>query len=191
MNLEEFFHIHPRIVIAFSGGSDSSYLLYRAKQSAGEVLACYMDTPLMPAGTRSDVERFCAAYDIPLEVRSYDILRLPDVRDNPPDRCYHCKTAMMREIRQVADAHGIPCVADGTNASDDPTHRPGMRALTEQGIESPLRLCGLTKADIRADARRLGLPTADMPSYACLAIAVPAGETLTPDALRRAARSDT
>ena len=112
-------------------------------------------------------------------------LRIPQVAANPPRRCYFCKRALFRAILDHAAAEGLPLVADGTNASDDAGDRPGMAALAELGVRSPLRECGLTKADVRRLSREAGLPTWDKPAYACLATRVPAGTPLTAAALEK------
>ncbi len=185
MTIQEFFQEHPIVAVAFSGGADSSYLICMAKQYAKEVTAVYMDTPFQPSFVLPETRAFCETYAIPFTAIAYDVLENEAVTANPSDRCYHCKTAMFTRIRQFADAQGIPDILDGTNASDDPTHRPGMRALTECGVYSPLRLCGMTKAQILKASRERGLPTADKPPYSCLATKIPTGEPITRERLKQ------
>ncbi len=185
MTLQEFFQTHPNIAIAFSGGTDSSYLLYQARQYAEKVAAICVKTPFFPEFELADVRRFCRAYDIPLTVVPYDILQNDTVTANPADRCYHCKTAMLAKVTETARKLGFSDVADGTNASDDEAERPGMRALAEQNILSPLRLCGLTKEQLREESRRLGLFTADKPAYSCLATRIPTDVRITADLLEK------
>jgi len=108
---------------------------------------------------------------------------VPRVADNPADRCYHCKTALFSALWAQAQRDGYPILLDGTNASDEAADRPGMRALREQGVYSPLRMCGLTKAEIRRRSRAAGLFTWDKPAYACLATRIPAGERITAEKL--------
>ena len=114
-----------------------------------------------------------------------DVLQIPGVAENPPDRCYHCKRALFGRLRQQALADGYTVLIDGTNASDDAGNRPGMRALGELSVRSPLRECGITKAQVRALSKEAGLFTWDKPAYACLATRVPTREAITPETLRK------
>ena len=114
-----------------------------------------------------------------------DVLAVEAVRANPEDRCYHCKRAIFTALIEAARADGYARIMDGTNASDDAGDRPGMRALKELSVLSPLRLCGIDKAAVREYSRRAGLFTADKPAYACLATRVPAGTPIDADTLRR------
>lgn len=179
MTLQEFFQMNPEIAIAFSGGTDSAYLLYMAKQYARRTTAIYVSTAFQPAFEKADARRFCEEYDIPLAVLEYDIFQNDDVIKNPQNRCYYCKTALFTQIRKSAAELGFSCLADGTNASDDADDRPGMKALSELKVLSPLRICGITKDELREASRQLGLFTADKPAYACLATRIPSGTRLT------------
>lgn len=179
MTLQEFFQYYPKIAVAFSGGTDSAYLLYMAKQYAKETMGIYVSTALQPAFEKEDAIRFCKTYDIPLKMISCDIFQNDVVVQNPADRCYHCKTALFSQILKTAGEEGFSCLADGTNASDDAADRPGMRALKELKVLSPLRICGITKSALRADSEKLGLFTAGKPAYACLATRIPTGTPLT------------
>ena len=114
-----------------------------------------------------------------------DILSVPCVAENPPDRCYHCKRALFGALRERALADGFSVLLDGTNASDDAGDRPGMRAIAELQVRSPLRECGITKAQVRALSKEAGLFTWDKPAYACLATRLPTGETITPEVLQK------
>ena len=109
---------------------------------------------------------------------------------NPPDRCYHCKRSLFTALLAAAKADGFSVVLDGSNASDDAGDRPGMRALRELEVRSPLRECGLTKSDVRRLAREAGLPVWDKPSYACLATRVPTGTAITREDLGRVERGE-
>ena len=120
----------------------------------------------------------------------YDILDQETVVSNPPDRCYHCKRWMFSKLKRYAASEGFSLLIDGTNASDDGGDRPGMRALDELEVRSPLRECGLTKAQIRELSRQAGLFTWDKPSYACLATRVPAGRTIIQGDLERVERGE-
>ena len=114
----------------------------------------------------------------------------PVVAANPPDRCYHCKRLLFTRLCQAAQADGYPLVCDGTNASDRADDRPGMRALAELGICSPLRLCGISKAELRERSRQAGLFTHNKPAYACLATRIPTGAPLTAEALGKVERAE-
>ena len=118
-----------------------------------------------------------------MTVLEVDILSNAAVTANPPDRCYHCKRTIFSSILAKAKDDGYSLVIDGSNASDDAGDRPGMRALRELEVRSPLRECGLTKADVRRLSREAGLPTWDKPAYACLATRVPAGTPLRAETL--------
>ena len=185
MTLQDFFAIHPRAAIAFSGGVDSTYLLAEALRCGADVRPYCAVTAFQPAFERREAEELCASLGVGLVTVERDILAVPEVAANPADRCYHCKTAIFTALAARAQEDGYALILDGTNASDDAGDRPGMRALGELGILSPLRLCGLTKAEIRRRSRELGLPTWDKPAYACLATRIPTGETIDAEKLRR------
>ncbi len=190
MNLEQFFEEYPNIAIAFSGGTDSAYLLSMAAKYAKETAAIYVNTPFQPAFELDDARRLCAGLGISVYVLDYDILQNEQIVSNPPDRCYHCKTVLFGQIKKAAAEMGFSFLADGTNADDDAGDRPGMRALTELSVLSPLKLCGLTKEQIREESRKLGLFTADKPSYACLATRIPAGTAITAETLNKVEQAE-
>lgn len=188
--LRVWLQARPRLALAFSGGADSAYLLYAALACGCDVRAYCVHTAFTPAFEREDARRLAGRLGAGLTVLQVDILADEAVRQNPPDRCYHCKRAIMAAIRKEAAADGYAVLADGTNASDDAGDRPGMRALAEMEVVSPLRLCGVTKAALREYSRRAGLFTADKPAYACLATRVPAGTPLTAEALGKVERAE-
>lgn len=190
MTLEDFFARHPRTALGFSGGTDSAYLLYAGLSLGADVRPYYIKTQFQPAFELADARRLADELGVELTVIEADILADDAVAANPPDRCYHCKRAIMAAIRKAAAADGYEMLADGTNASDDAGDRPGMRALVEMGVVSPLRLCGVTKAALREYSRRAGLFTADKPAYACLATRVPTGTALTAEALGKVERAE-
>ena len=189
MTLNEFFGLVPKAAVAFSGGTDSAFLLWAAKKCGCDVRAYYVKTPFQPQFELEDARRLCAQLGVELTVLELDVLQIPGVAENPPDRCYHCKRALFGRLRQQALADGYTVLIDGTNASDDAGDRPGMRALGELSVRSPLRECGITKAQVRALSKEAGLFTWDKPAYACLATRVPTGTPLTADTLRRAVAS--
>lgn len=183
MHLPEFFTNYPQIAIAFSGGTDSAYLLYMAKKYAKDVTAFYVSTAFQPEFEKQDAIQICREYDIPLTILEYDILQHSEIVSNPHNRCYYCKTALFQQIKKAAKDAGYSYLADGTNASDDADDRPGMKALKELQVLSPLRLCGITKEQLREESKKLGLFTAEKPAYACLATRIPTHTPITHEQL--------
>ena len=190
MTLTEFFHENQKAAIAFSGGVDSAYLLYAALQSGADVRAYYVKSAFQPQFELDDARRLAETLSADMRVLDVDILADETVAANPPDRCYHCKRRIFSAIASAAAADGYTLLLDGTNASDDAGDRPGMRALRELSVRSPLRECGLTKPEIRRFSREAGLFTWDKPAYACLATRVPAGERLTAEKLENTERAE-
>jgi uncharacterized protein len=127
---------------------------------------------------------------VPMSVETIDSLSVPEIAENPADRCYYCKKAVYSRIIELAEADGYDIICDGTNASDDATERAGMRALSELGIRSPLRECGMTKKEVRRLSREAGLFTHDKPSYACLATRIPTGTPITEPQLETAEQAE-
>ena len=185
MTLEQFFQENPRCALGFSGGVDSAYLLYAGVKAGADIRPYFIKTAFQPAFELADAQKLAAGLGVEVTVLELDALADPQVAANPADRCYYCKQNLFRTLKERAIADGYPVLLDGTNASDEAGDRPGMRALTELSVRSPLRECGLTKAEIRARSREAGLFTWDKPAYACLATRVPAGETITADLLAR------
>ena len=190
MTLEEFFRQNPRAALAFSGGADSAYLLWAGLRAGAEVRPYFVKTPFQPRFELEDAWRLCNQLDAELTVLDCDILSDEAVTANPPDRCYYCKRRMLSLLKRCAASEGFPLLLDGTNASDDGGDRPGMRALRELEVRSPLRECGLTKDRIRALSREAGLFTWDKPSYACLATRFPAGRAITRAGLETVERGE-
>ena len=191
MTLDAFFAQHPKAALAFSGGVDSAYLLCAALARGVDVRPYFVKTPFQPAFELADARRLCRELGAALTVVERDVLACPTVRNNPPDRCYHCKTLLLQTLREAAAADGYDLLLDGTNASDAAADRPGMRALAELGVLSPLRLCGLTKNAIRELSRQAGLFTWDKPAYACLATRIPTGTPVTAEMLWRIEGAET
>ena len=190
MTLNEFFSLVPKAAVAFSGGTDSAFLLWAARECGCDVRAYYVKTAFQPQFELEDARRLVSELAVPMTVVEADILAVPEAAANGPQRCYHCKTALFSPLRQAARDDGYTVLLDGTNASDDAGDRPGMRALRELEVRSPLRECGLTKSDVRRLAREAGLPVWDKPSYACLATRVPTGTAITREDLGRVERGE-
>ena len=149
MTLAEFFRDHPKAALAFSGGVDSACLLYAARACGADVRPYCAVTPFQPAFERREAEDFCRTLGAELTVVPVPLLELEAVAANPADRCYYCKQGIFGRILEGAAADGFDVIMDGTNASDDAGDRPGMRALKEMQVLSPLWVCGLTKGRIR------------------------------------------
>ena len=187
MGLREFFIENSEAAIAFSGGVDSAYLLSQAVKYAARVKAYYVKSCFQPEFELEDALRLAEELGADMEVLNLGASVLDEkIASNPPDRCYYCKKKIMGAIREAAVKDGFGIIMDGTNASDDAGDRPGMKALGEMKILSPLRICGLTKDEIRRLSREGGLFTWDKPAYACLATRIPTGVVaISPEMLSR------
>ncbi len=185
VQLTKFFQQFSKVGVAFSGGVDSAYLLYAAKQSGCEVRAYIVQSQFQPQFEHNDARRLAEQLQVSLQVVPIDILAQPEVAANGPMRCYYCKKALFSRLLQVSREDGCQVLLDGTNATDQIEDRPGMRALQELGIRSPLRECGLGKKEIRTLSRQAGLFTYNKPSYACLATRIPQGEPIDEAQLKR------
>ena len=185
MTLQAFFQANPRAALAFSGGVDSAYLLWAGRHWGCDLTAYYVRTAFQPEFEYEDARRLAEEVGVPLRVVEADVLSVPLAAANGPDRCYHCKRALFALLWEAARRDGHTLLLDGTNASDDAGDRPGMRALRELEVRSPLRECGLTKAEIRAQSKKAGLFTWNKPAYACLATRIPTGTAITAVDLER------
>lgn len=190
MELKEFFQQHPKIALAFSGGADSAFVLYTAVQCGADIAPYFVKSQFQPEFERADARRLAAQLGVPLRELDVNVLQFGDVTANPANRCYFCKRRIMGAIRAAAAADGYDVLVDGTNASDDGGDRPGMQVLREAHILSPLRLCGVAKAEVRRRSKDAGLFTWNKPAYACLATRVPTGEPITAEKLTAVERSE-
>ena len=190
MTLQEFFRGLPPAALGLSGGGDPALLRAAARRSGADVQPYFVKTAFQPAFELEDAQKVARLCGVPLTVIELDVLAVPQVAENPPDRCYRCKNAIFSALARRAAADGRTVLLDGTNASDDAGDRPGMRALRELGVRSPLRDCRLDKAAVRRMAKELGLPVWDKPAYACLATRVPTGQRLEKGLLRRIERAE-
>ena len=173
------------LAVGFSGGVDSTFLLFVAHEVLGDraIAVTEVDSGV-PERERGEAKAFCEEHGIRHFVCDADPLGEEHYRNNSPDRCYYCKKRIFTEIARIARENGITHVAEGSNTDDLGDYRPGLKAVEELGVKSPLREAGLTKADIRAISKALGLPTWDKPSYACLASRFVYGEEITQEKLR-------
>lgn len=191
MTLETFFREVPRAAMAFSGGTDSAFLLWAAKKQGCQIQAYYIHTAFQPRFELEDARRLAGELGIPMQVIDMDILGVPEAAQNGPRRCYYCKRALFTRLREQAAKDGYTVLLDGTNASDDAGDRPGMQALRELRVRSPLRECGITKDMVRSLSREAGLFTWEKPAYACLATRIPTGTEITREDLQRAEQAET
>lgn len=190
MELKDFFNDNKKAAIAFSGGVDSAYLLYAARSFGAEVRAYYVKSDFQPEFELQDARRLAEELGADMSLLELDVLCESSISSNPQDRCYHCKKKIFTAIKEAALGDGFSLLLDGTNASDDAGDRPGMRAIRELEVRSPLRECGLTKDEIRRLSREAGLFTWDKPAYACLATRIPTGEVITREKLERTERAE-
>lgn len=190
MELQEFFALHPKAALALSGGVDSAYLLYAAVKCGANVRPYYVKSQFQPQFEYKDAERLCRELVVEMRVINLDILSDERITANPENRCYYCKKRIMAAICAAAGRDGYALIIDGTNASDSGSDRPGMRALSEGGVLSPLRICGLSKGEIRARSKAAGLFTHDKPAYACLATRIPIGEEINAAKLEAVEKSE-
>jgi uncharacterized protein len=173
-------------VIAFSGGVDSTFLARVSRDVLGErALLVTATSSTYPYYELEEAKRLAEMLGMKQRIIVSEEIDIPGFSDNPPDRCYYCKNELFSLIRHIAEQEGFEAVFDGSNADDLKDYRPGMKALREQGVLSPLCESGLTKQEIRQLSGQMGLPTADKPTFACLASRFPYGERITREKLQR------
>lgn len=190
MNLKNFFSKYPKVAIAFSGGVDSSYLLYAAKKYAKKIKAYYVKSEFQPRFEFDNALKFVSDFDIELKVIKLNILSNKQVVSNPYNRCYFCKKQIFSAIYKEASKDGFNIIIDGTNASDKESDRPGIKALKELSVLSPLKLCNLTKTDVRKLSKREKLPTWNKISYTCLATRIATKQKINKYLLHRTEKAE-
>jgi len=182
--LEEYLTNLEKLAVAFSGGVDSTFLLKVAHMILGDnVVAITVNGAIHPGWEIESSKEIASRIGVRQILLDMDIFKNENIVTNPPDRCYHCKMAIFSMIKKTAKSYGIDNVADGSNIDDAGDYRPGMRALKELGILSPLRDAGLGKEEIRILSKELGLPTWDKPALSCLATRIPYNTRITEETL--------
>ena len=178
-NLKEYLRSLGRVAVAFSSGVDSTFLLKVAHDVLGDnAVAVTATSCSFPKREFDEAASFCAATGIKQITVVSNELDIPEFRKNPTNRCYLCKSELFKKIISLAKENGIEYVCEGSNVDDMGDYRPGMKAVAELGIKSPLRECGLSKDEIRALSKEMNLPTWDKPSFACLASRFVYGEEI-------------
>lgn len=190
-HLVEILKSFDSLLVAFSGGVDSSLLLKAAADSGVKVLAVTVDSPIFHREEITTSRRIAKELRVPFRlVKSDDYLR-EDFKKNDPLRCYHCKLAIFTRLREIARKEGLSAVVEGSNLDDEHDYRPGRKALAELGVRSPLKEAGLGKPEIRLLARSFGLPNWDQPANACLATRIPYGQPVETEWLGNIAAGET
>lgn len=189
--LKDYISSLGSVAVAFSGGVDSTLLLRVSHDVLGNnAMAVTVSSSLFPERELNESKSFCESNHIAQIVFEFDELSVEGFKDNPPNRCYLCKKALFTNIKRIAQEHKLEHVIEGSNLDDLGDYRPGMKAIEELGIKSPLRFAGLTKSEIRTLSHELGLPTWDKPSYACLASRFVYGEMISPEKLKMIERAE-
>jgi uncharacterized protein len=191
LSIENALALRSSVLIAFSGGVDSSVLAALAFRALGDkALAVTADSQTLAPGELECAEAVAKEIGIRHEIIYYDELGEPGFSKNPVDRCYHCKKGLIRELKKIAAEQDIKTIIEGTNISDLKNHRPGHRAVIEEEIYNPYVEFKVTKEEIRKMAKILGLSIADKPSMACLSSRFPYGQTITADGLKRVGEAE-
>ncbi|MGC8817271.1 MAG: ATP-dependent sacrificial sulfur transferase LarE [Candidatus Hadarchaeum sp.] len=178
-------------VIAFSGGVDSSLVCAVSHEVlGGRAVAVTAVSPTYPPGELESARKLAESIGIRQMVIKTEELKNPDFYSNPPERCYHCKRELLERLEEIRRNLVFDCIFDGTNRDDHRDFRPGLRALTEFGVISPLAEAGLTKNEVRELASKYGLPNAEKPASPCLASRIPFGQKITKTKLQRIARAE-
>ena len=179
-DLKEYLRAFGKVSVAFSSGVDSTFLLYVAKDALGEnVLALTASSCSFPVRELEETKVFCRDRGIRQIIVESEELKIEGFSHNPKNRCYLCKRELFQKFRDVSEKEGIAEIVEGSNLDDEGDYRPGLQAVSELGIKSPLRIIGFTKSEIREMSKNLGLPTWEKQSFACLSSRFPYGEEIT------------
>lgn len=189
--LKSYLSLLESVAVAFSAGVDSTFLLYAAKEVLSDnVIAATVVSNFISGREVEESEQICRDLGVKHVILRVDVDDIPRFTENPVDRCYHCKKSIFTGLKNIAMGEHKDFVVDGSNADDVGDYRPGMRALAELEIKSPLKEVGLTKSEIRQLSECFGLPTFNKPSFACLASRIPYGNTISKEKLLKVEKAE-
>ena len=189
--LKDILHDMGSVLVAYSGGVDSTFLAVTAHEVLGKnSLAVFAASPVAPPMEKEEAGDLAHNVGLRFKIIESNEMSNPDFVANPPERCYYCKRELYSELKPIAKAEGLKWIADGTNADDLHDFRPGRKASAEAGIRSPLLEAGLTKTEIRQLSHAKSLPTWDRPASPCMASRIPYGIPVTAETLNKIARGE-
>ena len=189
--LKDILHDMGSVLVAYSGGVDSTFLAVTAHEVLGnKALAVFAASPVAPPMEKEEAASLAHNIGLRFKIIDSNEMSNPDFVANPPERCYYCKRELYSELKPIAKAEGLKWIADGTNADDLHDFRPGRKASAEAGIRSPMLEAGLTKTEIRQLSHAKSLPTWDRPASPCLASRIPYGIPVTAETLNKIARGE-
>lgn len=189
-NLKGFFRDNPKVALCFTGGVNSTYLLYIGKQCGANIRAYYVKTAFQPQFELDNALRIARQFRIRMDVLEYDIFQSKSIIENNDDRCYHCKRKMLTVMQNQVIQDGFAVLVEGSNASDKAEGCPEFNANPKVTVYSPLKQFGITKTKVRMLSKKAELMAWDKPAYSCLAAQIPTGIPIAKEALRQIERAE-